>query len=100
MTALEFSVLALLVTATMAAVDYAHARYVLAMDRVRVVDARGLPWWRRPVHAAAGWSVLQWAAAAVGFIVSVRVTMWLLPFEAIGLYLGTVLAGRREGWMR
>lgn len=89
MSTLEFAVLAVLVTATMAAVDYAHARYSIAMQDVRrgVVGA---------LHRAARWSVVQWGAAAVGFVLSVRVTMWLLPFEALGLYLGTLLGGVGE----
>lgn len=89
MTALQFSGLAVLVTLTMGAVDFAHARYALAMMRFRQGDARAL-------HIAARWSVMQWGAASIGFIVSVKVSMWLLPFEGLGLYLGTVLGGRRE----
>lgn len=89
MTVLQFIGLAVLVTITMGAVDFAHARYAMAMMRFRSGD-------RKALHVAARWSVLQWGAAAIGFIVSVRISMWLLPFEGLGLYLGTWFGGRRE----
>lgn len=76
-----FALLAIAVTASMTAVDFAHARYVRAL-----LERRG------PVAAA--WSVAQWAAASVGFVLAVRVTMWLLPFEGVGLGLGTWLGAR------
>lgn len=60
-------------------IDFAHARCVVAI-------AAGAP------HRAAMWSILQWAGATVGFIIAVKVTFWVLPFEAAGLYLGTVIA--------
>jgi len=59
-------------------IDYSHARMVQA-----VMDKRR--------HAAARWSVAQWGAATVGFVLAIKVTMWLLPFEACGLYCGMVL---------
>ena len=89
MTWLEAVGYALLVTVTMAMVDFAHAKYSLAMVEVR----RG---GRSYLHQAARWSVVQWGAAAVGFVVAVRVSMWFLPFEAAGLYIGTWLGGTRE----
>jgi hypothetical protein len=85
--------IAMAVTVTMAGVDYAHARYALEMAEVR----RRAPGWRKNLRRAANWSVVQWAAAAVGFYVSVRVSMWFLPFEAAGLWAGTQLGGTREG---
>ncbi len=88
MTTIELGLLAVLVTLTMGAVDFAHARYALAMMRVRRGEHQAL-------HVAARWSVVQWGAASIGFIVSVKVSMWLLPFEGLGLYLGTMLGGRR-----
>ena len=74
--------LALLVTVTMAGVDYCHAKYTRAMLEGRV-------------YHAAFWSVGQWSAASVGFVVAVKVSMWYLPFEALGLFCGTILGGRR-----
>lgn len=73
--------LAPLVLICAAAIDYAHAKYVAALGEA----AR----WR-----AANWSVLQWAAGSVGFVAIVKISIWLLPFEALGLYLGTMLAVR------
>jgi hypothetical protein len=73
---------AILVTVTMAAVDYCHANYNGAMMARRTVQA-------------AFWSVGQWAAAAVGFVVAVKISMWYLPFEALGLFVGTLLGARR-----
>ncbi len=89
MSVLEFIGLALLVTVTMGTVDYAHARYSLAMADVR----RGEP----ARHRAARWSVVQWAAASVGFVVAVKVSIWFLPMEAVGLYLGTWFGSRNHG---
>lgn len=76
---------ALLVTATMATVDFAHAKYALAMFEHRRSGVS--------IHAAARWSVVQWSAASIGFVVAVKVSMWFLPFEAAGLYIGSVLGG-------
>lgn len=77
----EYVGLAALVTIASACIDFASARYFRAMED-------------KDVHRAARWSVGQWVPAAVGFVVAVKVSMWLLPFEAIGLYLGTWLGGQ------
>lgn len=77
-----YATLALAVTAAAAAVDFAHARYYAALkdgDR----------------HRAARWSVVQWSAGVAGLMFAVRVSWWLLPFEGLGLYLGTLLGGTR-----
>lgn len=74
--------LCLLVFASSTLIDFAHARCVVAIG-----DAAA--------HRASRWSVLQWGGATVGFLVAVKVTLWALPFEAAGLYLGTFLAVRR-----
>ena len=75
--------IAILVTATMAGVDYCHARYVCALLENRI-------------YRAALWSVGQWMAASVGFVVAVKISMWYLPFEAAGLFFGTLLGARRK----
>lgn len=75
--------IAVLVTVTMAGVDYCHARYTRAMIAGHV-------------HPAALWSVGQWSCASVGFVVAVKLSMWYLPMEAIGLYAGTVLGAKRR----
>lgn len=96
MTALEFAAIAALVTASMTLVDYAHARYSVEMyDHRR--DARvDLPRWRRPLYRAAVWSLVQWGSASAGFVVTVTISMWFLPFEAAGLFMGTILGGSRR----
>jgi hypothetical protein len=88
---LVFLGMAALVTASMMMLDVAHARYSLTMVDVR----RGLP----VRHRAARWSVLGWAAGAVCFYLTVRYSMALLPFEALGLYIGTIIgtAGASSG---
>jgi hypothetical protein len=57
-------------------VDAANARYVQAVNRL-------------DTHRAAGWSVMQWTASVVGFVVAVKISFWMLPVEALGLYAGT-----------
>jgi hypothetical protein len=74
--------LAILVTCTMMVLDYCHARYTRAM-----MAGEGLK--------ASFWSVGQWSAASVGFVVAVKVSMWYLPFEALGLFLGTYIGARK-----
>src|SRR5512144_1196408 len=71
--------LCLLVLVSATLIDFAHARCVVAIAQ-------------RAPYRAALWSLLQWAGATVGFIVAVKVTFWVLPFEALGLYIGTVVA--------
>lgn len=94
--------LAVLVLCTAAAVDFAHAQYAQAMYEHRQTDDWRLGlrlllprYWRCPIHVAGRWSVLQWSAASVGFVVAVRISVWYLPFEGIGLLLGTLLGGTR-----
>lgn len=74
--------LAILVTCTMAALDYCHARYTRCMLAGKAL-------------AASLWSVGQWMAASVGFVVAVKVSVWYLPFEAVGLFIGSYLGARR-----
>ncbi len=76
------ALLALAVFVTTAAVDYAHARYARARDEGRAL-------------AASLWSMTQWSATTVGFVVAVRVSFCYLPFEALGLGAGTFVAVRR-----
>lgn len=73
----------LLTFASSAALDYAHARY---LDAARDFDP----------ERAGLWSVVQWAAAAVGFVAAVKVSLAVLPFEALGLYVGTRLGVGRS----
>lgn len=63
-------------------IDYAHAYYARARDEGRAT-------------AAANGSAMQWLAATVGFVVAVKVSLVVLPFEVAGLWCGTNLAVRR-----
>jgi hypothetical protein len=73
--------LAVLVFSAAAGLDFCATKYV------RSVQA-GRAW------SAAMWSVLQWSAATIAFVVAVKVSLWLLPFEALGLATGTLLGMR------
>lgn len=46
----------------------------------------------RRARAAALWSVCQYAVGAVGFVVVVKISLWLMVPEGLGLYAGTRLA--------
>jgi sterol desaturase/sphingolipid hydroxylase (fatty acid hydroxylase superfamily) len=82
-TCLEFVLAAVVAFSTMFVVDAAHFRYVAAVarrDRIR----------------AARWSVLQGAASAVGFVLAVKVTVWLVLAELVGLWAGSRFALFRD----
>ena len=72
----------LLVTLTMAGVDFCHAQYTRAL-------ITGHPF------QASLWSVAQWTCASVGFVVAVKISIYYLPFEALGLMVGTYLGAQR-----
>lgn len=75
--------LALLVFCSAVALDYCATQYVRAVGSSHV-------------NRAAMWSVLQWASSLVGFLVAFKVTLWMLPVEALGLWVGTQVSMR--GW--
>lgn len=75
--------LGLLVFCSAACLDFCHANYVMAVDDLSEVRT-------------AFWSSLQWLAGLVGFVIAVKVTLWVLPAEVAGLALGSVLAIRRR----
>lgn len=81
--ALGFALLALVVFVATAAVDYLYARYT------RALADEGTS-----AHAKARWSVALGVTSSIGFIVAVKVTLWTLPFEALGWYAGTYCAAR------
>lgn len=76
--------LAALVFVSAASIDFANVRFVRAVGRGEI-------------HAAARWSVVQWSASLAGFLVAVKVTLWLLPAEAAGLYAGSFASMRWAG---
>jgi len=48
--------------------------------------------------AASNWSVAQWAAAALVFVIAVKESLWFLPLEAAGLWIGTFIGtGKCQG---
>jgi hypothetical protein len=73
----------LLVFACSTLIDYAHTQCVKAIGE----HAR---------RRAALWSVIQWSGATVGFLVAIKITLWALPFEAAGLFVGTFIAVGRK----
>jgi hypothetical protein len=73
------TLLAIAVFASAFLIDFAHAKY--ARDRDLGLRVR-----------ASLWSVAQWCAASIGFAVAVKVSLWYLPFEGAGLFMGTFIA--------
>ena len=73
------SLLCLVVFIAATLIDYGHARCVVAINE-------------GAAHRAACWSIVQWGGATIGFLIAVKVTFWVLPFEGAGLYVGTILA--------
>ncbi len=63
--------------------DYSATRYVQAVGE-------------REPHRAARWSVLQWSASLIGFLVAIKHSLWILPVEAAGLYAGAWLSLRKQ----
>ena len=76
------ALVALLVFASAAAIDYAAVCYQAAVAQLTP-------------HRAARWSVGQFAASAVGLVAAIQVGWWLLGPEGAGYYCGTWLAVRR-----
>lgn len=62
-------------------IDFAEARYVLAVER-------------RQARDAAMWSVVMYAMGCLGFVAVLNVSLWLMLPEGIGFYCGTRLALR------
>lgn len=76
------ALLAVGVALAAACIDYAAVRHQHAVSA-------------RAAHAAACWSVAQFAAAAIGLVAAVTSGWWLLAPEAAGYYAGTLVAVRR-----
>ena len=77
MTAYQSLLLAVAVFLSSMTIDYTNVKYVRAVTEDRA-------------YAAAGWSLAQWTASLLGFLVAVKVTLWLLPAEMLGLWCGCV----------
>ncbi len=74
-----FALLSLLTFISALAVDFAEARYILAIG-----DGCA--------HLAARWSLAIWALGCLGFVAVVNYSLWLMLPEGLGFYLGTILA--------
>ena len=59
-----------------ALIDFAYARQTVA-----TITGRAL--------VAANWRALAYSLGCFGWLVAIKIGMWLLPFELAGLYLGT-----------
>lgn len=84
---MRFFGLGLLVFVAAAAYDWFIAQYVMAVEA-------------RHGHRAGLWSGATYAVGLVGTLGILKVSVWLAPFEIVGLYLGTLYAvsqrARRE----
>ncbi len=81
---MTYVLLGILVFLAAVVLDYAHARYVGSVQK-------------RQVWHAVFWSTLQWSAGTLMFVLAVKVSLWMLPLEVLGLGIGTILAMRRAG---
>ena len=75
------ALLAIAVFVSAMVIDFAEARYVLAVER-------------RAPRDAAWWSVVMYAVGALGFVAVVNVSLYLMIPEGLGFYCGTRLALR------
>ncbi len=64
--------------------DFCAANYIMAVE--------GRSAWKASV-----WSTLQWFSSAVGFVVAIKVSLWALPAEVLGLATGSYLSVWRAG---
>jgi hypothetical protein len=80
---MPIAALAVLVFCMSAAIDYCDCRCTLAVTA-------------RDPNAAALWSILQYVLGAAGFIMVVKVSLWLMVPECLGLLVGTRLALRKD----
>lgn len=84
MSPLAYAACAVLIVCTTCCVDFAHARWSQAItEKTKNLN-----------HRAGRWSVAQAMATGVVFVFAVKVSIYLLPMEWCGLYLGSIFAGR------
>lgn len=75
------ALLAIAVFISAMVIDFAEARYVLAVEA-------------RDAHRAAAWSLMMWALGCLGFVAVLDCSLWLMVPEGLGFYCGTRLALR------
>ena len=80
---MNFVGLAALVLVCAGLYDWFIAQYVMAVEA-------------RHGHLAGMWSGLTYAVGLVGTVGILKVSLWLAPFEIVGLYLGTFYAVSRR----
>lgn len=61
-----------------ALIDFAYARQTIATTSGRAL-------------AAANWRAVAYSFGCFGWLVAIKIVLWLLPFELAGLYLGTLV---------
>lgn len=77
------ALLAIAVFVSAMVIDFAEARYVLAVERGAARDA-------------AMWSVVMYAIGCLGFVAVINVSLYLMIPEGLGFYCGTRLALRSK----
>jgi hypothetical protein len=75
--------LALAMFVCAALIDFAYAQQTLATTNGRAL-------------AAANWRAIAYSFGCFGWLVAIKIGMWLLPFELAGLYLGTLIGVNKE----
>lgn len=76
--------LALAMFVCAALIDFAYARQTIAITNGRAL-------------ASANWRALSYSLGCFGWLVAVKVGVWLLPFELAGLYLGALIGVGKAG---
>ena len=74
--------------------DFSIARWAVAMQGVADPDDAIA---RASAARAARWSVMIYAVGLVGVLGVLKISLWLIAPEAVGLYTGTYLGAR---WTR
>lgn len=77
------ALLAIAVFISAMVIDFAEARYVIAVERAAARDA-------------ALWSVVMYAVGCLGFVAVLNVSLYLMIPEGLGFYCGTHLALRKK----
>lgn len=70
---------ALLVFCSALVIDLSNARYIQSVND-------------KHAHRAAAWSLIMYTMGALGFVCLIHISLWLMIPEALGFYVGTMLA--------
>jgi uncharacterized membrane protein len=77
------ALLAIAVFVSAMVIDFAEARYVIAVEL-------------GAANHAALWSITMYAVGCLGFIAVLQYSLWLMLPEGLGFYVGTRLALRKD----